>query len=417
MNVCAQNDGGTSVTLKVRSYLAFPVDVVPPVGTTISVSPSGSIFEQIGGYLNKVGTDESTRTLVAAGSEADLTFPIAANHYVKVFSDLDTEAYLASTIDSGVSLLTVMSDRLGGNPKTVLDAIGQGACATEVAQVLRTTSPVSLSDLSALTGVAVDCVSAVVDLGATGAVQGIIATTSGLIENVLQSGFLGAMIVVGGVSGATSTITVTRAAVEEAISVPVEVCSTTNYGVPSGSTWPPPVPSISVSLSPSLRGVLAAYVPDSGGPMTLAPVGWSCTAVVGGDGSAVISIKSPSDRSAIVSSYITYGTGPMYWETCPFFEPFPDPQEAKWYGPCPQSLPNYESETKLNSREAIFRIPASDGQRANAIGGLDSTTYAVLGFSTYLPSVQGSGEVSCALPDASLGICDAVISAFRDAFN
>jgi hypothetical protein len=43
-------------------------------------------------------------------------------------------------------------------------------------------------------------------------IQGIVATVSGLIENVLQSGFLGAMIIVGGLSGATSTITVSKAA-------------------------------------------------------------------------------------------------------------------------------------------------------------------------------------------------------------
>ena len=221
LDVCVQNNAGTSVTLKVRSHLAFPVDVVPPVGTTISVNPSGGIFEQIGGYLNKVGTGQATRTLVAAGSEADLTFPLTANHYVVVHSDLDTEAYLASIIDSGVSLLTVMAGRLGGNPKAVLDTIGQGACAAQVVQAVDASATVSLSTISALTKVAVTCASAVVDLGVSGLIQGIVATASGLIENVLQSGFLGAMIIVGGLSGATSTIAVSRAANTPAICSPL----------------------------------------------------------------------------------------------------------------------------------------------------------------------------------------------------
>jgi hypothetical protein len=213
LNVCAQNNGGTSVTLKIRSHLAFPVDVVPPLGTAISVSPPGGIFEQIGGYLNKVGTSQSTRTLVAAGSEADLTFPLAANHYVRVRSDLDTEAYLASIIDSGVSLLTVVARRLGGNPKAVLDAIGQGACAAQVVEAVDASATVSLSTISALTKVAVTCASSVVKLGVSDLIQGIVATATGLIENVLQSGFLGAVIIVGGISGATSTITVSKGAV------------------------------------------------------------------------------------------------------------------------------------------------------------------------------------------------------------
>jgi hypothetical protein len=212
LEVCAQNNKSTSVTLKVRSHLAFPVDVIPPLGTTISVTPSGGIFEQIGGYLNKLGTGQSTRTLVAAGAEADLTFRLAANHYVMVRSDLDTEAYLASIIDSGVSLLTVMASRLGGNPKTVLNAITQGACAAQVAQAVKSSATVSLSTIAALTKVAVTCASSVVDLGLTGVVQGIIATSSALIENVLQTGFLGAMIVVGGLSGTASMIRVTKVA-------------------------------------------------------------------------------------------------------------------------------------------------------------------------------------------------------------
>lgn len=211
LGVCAQNNAGTSVTLKVRSHLAFPVDVIPPLGTSISVNPSGGIFEQIGGYLNKVGIGQSTRTLVAAGSEADLTFPLDVNHSVVVRSELDTEAYLASIIDSGFSLLTVMASRLGGNPKEVLNTIAQGACAAQVVQAVDASSTVSLSTIAGLTEVAVTCASSVVDLGVSGVIQGIIATASGLIENVLQTGFLGAMIIVGGLSGTASVITVSRA--------------------------------------------------------------------------------------------------------------------------------------------------------------------------------------------------------------
>jgi len=149
--------------------------------------------------------------------------------------------------------------------------------------------------------------------------------------------------------------------------------------------------------------------------MTLAPSGWRCTAFVGGDGSTQVIIRDPSDPAAIVSAGMTYGTGPMYWETCPFLEPFPDPTELS-YGPCPQRLANYESETKLNSDEALFKIPAGDGALASAAGGLH-TAYAIVGLAEYLPGLQGSGVLSCALPAASLSTCSAVISAFRIAFG
>jgi hypothetical protein len=152
--------------------------------------------------------------------------------------------------------------------------------------------------------------------------------------------------------------------------------------------------------------------------MTLAPSGWTCTAIVGGDGTTEVLIKDPSDSSGIVSSYFTYGTGPMYGSTCPYFEPFPEPLEVKLNGPCPEHLPNYESESKLNSREAIFKIPAGDGARASETGGLH-TAYAIVGLALYSPlaSGQGSGVVSCALPATWLNECAAVISAFRGQYG
>lgn len=217
--------------------------------------------------------------------------------------------------------------------------------------------------------------------------------------------------------GALAAEVISRIAGGVATKVPVKVCSTTNYGVPSGSSWPAPAPTTIVKLWPSIPGKLAAYVPDSGGPNTLAPLGWNCTAIVGGDGTTLVTIKSAQNPTAMVGSYTTYGTGPMYWETCPFFDPFPDAFEQKDYGPCPQKLPSYESETKLSPREALFSIPAGDGQRANAIGGLDTKSYAIHGLAMYMPSLQGSYEVSCALPSSSQDICDVVISGFRDAFN
>jgi hypothetical protein len=210
LEVCAQNGSGTSATLKVKSYLSFPVDVVPPSGTQISVIPTGDLFAQIGGYLNKVGTGQPTRTLIAAGSEADLTFPVAAGSSVRVASDLDTIAYLAGIIDSGISVLTAMEKRLGANPSATLNSIAQGKCAAEASNVANATSPVSVAALTGLTQLAFDCASIVAELGITGVVQGIISTVAGLVENVLQTGFLAAMIIVGGVSGTTSTITVSR---------------------------------------------------------------------------------------------------------------------------------------------------------------------------------------------------------------
>jgi hypothetical protein len=411
LDVCAQNNGGTSVTLKVRSHLAFPVDVIPPVGTQIAVSPPGGIFEKIGGYLNKAGTGESTRTLVVAGSEADLTFPIPADHYQIVLSDLDTEAYLASIIDSAVSVLTVIYGRLGGNPKDALSAIGQGTCLTKAAQAIDKNSPVSLATAAALTHVAIDCADAVIDLGTIGVAQGVIATVAGLIENVMQTGFFGAMIIVGGISGGRSTITVSRAAVNVSseVEVPLEVCPTTGY---SNSKAQPA--TMRTFLPVTLRGMMTAYESSFTSGLVLAPSGWNCSADVGGDGGTIVRVSNPDDPSEQVTSIQEFGVGPMFWLACPFLSPFPYPQWAYLQGPCPQSIPSYESQVRVNKAEAKFTIPAGDGNLSSSVGGLKLDSFPIEGVMVYEPpsSGSGSGIVSCELPQSKEGICSAIVAAY-----
>jgi hypothetical protein len=211
LEVCTQNEANdTSVTVKLESTLAFPIDLTTAKGMQVSVTPIGDLFAEIGGYLNKLGNHQPT-TLIAAGSEADITFPLAAGITADVQTNLDMTAYLAGIIESGVDALTTIEAHLGAHPKDTLDAVAQGQCADAVGQIAYATSPISLSALSALTEAAFTCAGSVVDLGASGVVQGIIATVASLIENVLQSGFGAAMLIEGGPSAGTMQVNVARA--------------------------------------------------------------------------------------------------------------------------------------------------------------------------------------------------------------
>jgi hypothetical protein len=64
--------------------------------------------------------------------------------------------------------------------------------------------------LKGLTQVAVDCAGQVVDLGAFSALQGVFAVAAGLVAAVFETAFLGASIVVGGLSGPDATISTSK---------------------------------------------------------------------------------------------------------------------------------------------------------------------------------------------------------------
>jgi hypothetical protein len=214
LEVCTQNGTGDTAILKVKSYLAFPVDIDYFSGEQVSVTPPGDLFTEIGGVLNNLSDLGYKGTVIAAGSEADVSFPLQVNQAGRVYSDLDTVAYLTGIIESGVNVLSLMESRLGKNPRAVLDAMAQGKCADEVGQLSSViTKQINLSALDQISQTAIDCASTVVDLGVGGTIDAIIGTVDGLIENVLQSAFGAAILIVGGPNGTNTAITVRRSAV------------------------------------------------------------------------------------------------------------------------------------------------------------------------------------------------------------
>jgi hypothetical protein len=212
LEVCTQNGSNNAGILKVKSYLAFPIDVDPPKGSKVSVYPPNGLFTEIGGFISNASKGASSGTVIAAGSEADVTANIPPGTAQQIHSSLDMEAYLSGIIESGVNVLTVMEKKLGKNPKATLDAIAQGKCAYELGQLTYTNNPVSVETLKGLTQVAFDCAATVVELGTAGVVQGIIGTVTGLIENLLQTAFGAAILIVGGPAGTDTTITMSHSA-------------------------------------------------------------------------------------------------------------------------------------------------------------------------------------------------------------
>jgi hypothetical protein len=64
LEVCTQNGSGNTAIIKVKSFLAFPVDIDYVTGMTVNVTPSGDLFTQIGGALNDVSDGKSKGTVI-----------------------------------------------------------------------------------------------------------------------------------------------------------------------------------------------------------------------------------------------------------------------------------------------------------------------------------------------------------------
>jgi hypothetical protein len=243
---CPQNASGDSATVKVNTQLAFPADVTAPANAQISVTPSSDLFTQIGGYITqadhtKIGSAPPNQSVIAAGSEADVTVPVAAGSSVNVETGIDGIAYLTGIIASGIDVLNAMEDELGGNAKQTLEAIDTGRCAAEIGQLGDVTSSFTTAELTGLTKVAIDCAGSVVDLGNLGPVQALIVAASSLVEDVIQTAFLGAIDVIGGASGGLATITTSRQATPASLS-------------PATPTAPPPTAALPVLVAPGGDG-------------------------------------------------------------------------------------------------------------------------------------------------------------------
>ena len=214
---CPQDGSAGDATLKLNSTLAFPADVTIPPGATASITPPNDLFTQIAGFITKaystkIGHPPPNLNVIAAGSEADVSFPLATGATARVTTGIDVEAYLTGIIDVAISELTVMADHLGAKTKTNLNAISDAKCVDEISQVGSIGAALTTANLKDLTKVAVDCAGQVVDLGALGALQGALAVAAELVAAVFETAFLGASIVVGGLSGPSAVITTTKPA-------------------------------------------------------------------------------------------------------------------------------------------------------------------------------------------------------------
>lgn len=158
--------------------------------------------------------------------------------------------------------------------------------------------------------------------------------------------------------------------------------------------------SIRASLPAGMGEQLRFYV---GGIATLAPAAWNCTSAVGADGGADIVVQAPAaDRSAprgeVAVNTVSACQGCMADLVCPFF---PSAESRLGYStPCPGRKPRGAVIHRL-SRDVVSFTVANGGE-------------AVRGLVFLFPPADGrsdsAGEISCKLPTATAGLCEAILN-------
>jgi len=198
--------------------------------------------------------------------------------------------------------------------------------------------------------------------------------------------------------------------------VPEVACATT-FGLPD-ETMPPIPTSMTATLTPAVAALVTFY--GNGTLTVLGPRDWNCSAAVGADGSALMTITppgraglsespSPDDQAVTASSggacvgciaSMACGLFPEAWHL------FAQPGDA-----CPAKPPNGELVSRPRPRSAVFEDPPGVAGTGYPSGG----KYRALGFLVFDPGTEAGVDLpsalklTCTLPDSMARICDEVI--------
>jgi len=235
------------------------------------------------------------------------------------------------------------------------------------------------------------------------------------------------------VPGSTTTSSTTPAptttvAQQVTETIGVTTCPTA-LGASADPTRAPPA-TIAITLPTSAVGSLGSlnfYSDSEGLLVVLAPAGWSCSATVGGDGSAQISVvpateagdlagglTSPNDSEVIQADETSQCAGCTYDQVCGLFPVIQ--AQTSFNGPCGGTAvpPPQEVDASLSPSAVSFEDPPG----VRGTGVLSGGANPVNGVMTYTPDSATSQpsalsyEASCAAPSAQHALCTAILNTF-----
>ena len=210
------------------------------------------------------------------------------------------------------------------------------------------------------------------------------------------------------------------------VQLPLNIC-TKSVGVSSDTPANLPA-TVQVDIAKGFSTQLAFYSDNEGVIEVLAPSGWTCTAVIGADGSSSVTV-SPAGQSDVSSGALTPGStaeeinasqtsacvGCRESLACPLFVNAANDYLHDFQKACPSSRPTSELVTKTNGHIVEIEDPPGVHGDADPSGG----AYPAMGVMTYFDDLNsdGSWTETCVLPPTDTSMCRAIIGNFNSRYG
>jgi Domain of unknown function (DUF4850) len=206
------------------------------------------------------------------------------------------------------------------------------------------------------------------------------------------------------------------------VQLPLNVCKTS---VGDSSETPVSLPtSVKVDVPKSSASKLALYSDDEGVIEVLAPTGWTCSALVGADGSSSVTVQpaglpaTPSPVTAaeeVRAAQTSACVGCRESLACPLFIDAATDYLQQFQQRCPSRRPTSERLTTISPHVVHFTDPPGIKGDGDPSGG----KYAAMGVMTYYDDLasEGSWTETCVLPPSDRSTCTAILDNFESKYG
>lgn len=207
-----------------------------------------------------------------------------------------------------------------------------------------------------------------------------------------------------------------------AVQLPLNVCTTS---VGDSSETPVQLPtSVKVDVAKGDAAQLALYADDEGVIEVLAPTGWTCSALIGADGSSSVTVQPaglPASAAPVITaeeikaSQTSACVSCRETQACPLFISAANDYLQQYQQTCPTRRPTSELVTTVNPHVVDFTDPPGVKGDATPSGG----AYSAMGVMTYYDDLtsDGSWTETCVLPPKDKSLCTAILGNFESAYG
>jgi uncharacterized protein DUF4850 len=206
------------------------------------------------------------------------------------------------------------------------------------------------------------------------------------------------------------------------VQLPLNVCKTS---VGDSSETPVNLPtSVKVDVPKNSAAKLALYSDDEGVIEVLAPTGWTCSALIGADGSSSVMVQPaglpPTPSPVTTTEEVRAGqtsacVGCRESLACPLFIDAANDYLQQFQQRCPSRRPTSERLTTISPHVVHFTDPPGIKGDGDPSGG----KYAAMGEMTYYNDLasDGSWTETCVLPPSDRSLCTAILSNFESKYG